>query len=91
MFKTLTKPFRKITARDIAAKELAQSECMALTYASAAAYNESMRSYHEQNVERLRDFLGYDRKEPKLENGIAQDPMYRIDEQGRIKGIKVPA
>lgn len=49
--------WRPLTAQQMAERELADAERQRLQALSAAEYAEAMALYHQQRIERLREFL----------------------------------
>ena len=61
MIASLKRAMRRITAFDVASRELAQSELHELTYQSEQEFAAAMVAYHQNKTKRLRAFIN---KEP---------------------------
>lgn len=72
--------FKRPTAQSKAVEELAEAEVGLLTAQTNAEYWDSQVAYNTSRVERLKDFLGYDRTGP--EKG---EPGYTIELEGSAR------
>lgn len=59
----ISNPFARKTAQSKAAEELAEAEVSLLTAHTNAEYWDSQVAYNTSRIERLKEFLGYDRTE----------------------------
>ena len=72
--------FKRPTAQSKAVEELAEAEVGLLTAQTNAEYWDSQVVYNQARVERLKEFLGYDRTGP--EKG---EPGYTIELEGSAR------
>lgn len=72
--------FARKTAQSKAVEELAEAEVGLLTAQTNAEYWDSQVAYNTSRVERLKEFLGYDRTGP--EKG---EPDYTVELEGSAR------